>query len=178
MVYGPAAGGGKGGETIAVDTTALKATAPTFRQTGQQVSTLKQTLDTSVQMGAGEMFMVMEFSKLASLLEQLESRIGMAMQCAAGGLNRIGTSLEIGAGLYEENEDVLGSSFSGLEDDKMPWNIGIHLPPDAITMQPGGGGSQPQTPTQPQTPLNPGLKKPQQPSPNPLPWPIINPLEP
>src|SRR5690349_9433387 len=102
--------GGKSSDTISVDPQALKSTSPTFLQVGQQVSTIQQTVENSVQIGSIEMFMIMEFAKLASQLEHLQSRVSMAMQCAAGGLNRIGTSLEIAAGLYEDNEDVLDST--------------------------------------------------------------------
>ena len=170
MVHIPAADGGETSDTISVDTAALKTTAPTFRQVGQQVSTVQQSIENSVQMGTGEMFLVMEFAKLASLLEQVQSRITTAMQCAAGGLNRIGTTLEIASQLYEENEDILGRSFTQLEDDKSPWNIHLHLLPGIITIKPGG--SFPHLPPQ----LNPA-KKPQQPSVNPQPG-IIPGLEP
>jgi len=172
MVYIPD-GGGEGGssETISVSTNALKATAPTFHNVGQQVDSIKQTIDGSVQLGTSEMFLVMEFGKLASLMEQLQSRINMALQCAAGGLNRIGTSLDIAAELYDENEDVLRSTFTQLEDDPMPWQFSIHLPPGVFNVKPGGVSPQPTPTPQP----NPGINTPQSPSVNPMP--IINPLE-
>ncbi len=174
MVHIPAGGEGGGGssETISVSTDALKATAPAFHNVGQQVDSVKQTINGSVQLGTGEMFLVMEFAKLASLLEQLQSRISMAMQCAAGGLNRMGTSLEIAAELYDDNEDVLRSTFTQLEDDPMPWHIGIQLSPGVFNVKPGGVSPQPTPTPQP----NPGINTPLNPSGNPLPG--INPLEP
>ena len=172
MVYIPPAGGGESSGTIAVDTTALKVTAPTFRQVGQQVTTVQQTVQNSVQMGSGELFLVLEFSKLASLLEALQSHITLAMQCAAGGLIRIGTSLIIAADLYEENENVLGSTFTQLQDDPIPWHLALPFVQGGIPLNPGRTPMQP-TPTPTPQP-DPGLK-PQQPAPNPWPVPGINP---
>ncbi len=176
MVHIPPAGGaGFASDTISVDTTALKVTAPSFRQVGQQVSSVQQTIQNSLQMGTGELFMVLEFSRLASLLEQVQSRITVAMQCAAGGLTRIGTSLEIAAELYEENEDVLGSTFTQLQDDTASWHSSLPFWQGTINVNPGAPSVQP-TPTPAPQP-NPGLK-PQQPSVNPWPLPAINPIEP
>ncbi len=121
--------GGGSSDTLSVDTDTLKATAPTFRQVGQQVDTTLQTLMSSVQTASGDMFLLLEFAKMASMLEQLQERIGEAMQCAAGGLKRIGTSLEIASGLYIDNEDALGATFTQLEDDKNPWKSPTVLDP-------------------------------------------------
>ena len=54
--------GGKSSDTISVDPQALKSTSPTFLQVGQQVSTIQQTVENSVQIGSIEMFMIMEFA--------------------------------------------------------------------------------------------------------------------
>lgn len=169
MVNVPVDGGGGAGDQIQVDTEALHTAAPPFQQTGQQIDTLGQNLANSVQTAGGDMFVVLEFAKTASILEQLQERLHMAMQCAAGGLKRISLSLEIASELYVDNEDTLASAFTKLEDDKQPWNIA------SIITYPGtnpGGITEPG--------VNPGgitIK----PVPNPVPVqpPIIyNPFEP
>ncbi len=172
MVFVPADGGGSG-DTISADTHALQATAPTFRQAGQQVNTLLQDVTNSVQMSSGDMFMLLEFAKMASMMEQLQERIAVAMQCAAGGLNRIGISLEIVSGLYIESEEIANNAFTHLKDDIAPWHIGLQLPPDVLNINPGRISPQPTPTPQP----DPGIHPPQKPSVNPLPG--INPgLEP
>lgn len=113
MAYIPGDGGGSS-DLISVDTNALKMTAPTFRQGGQQVNELLQSVKSSVQMANGSMMLVLEFARMASLLEQLQERIGEAMQCASGGLQRIGTSLEIVSDLFIETEDSASQTFTKL----------------------------------------------------------------
>lgn len=123
MSFIPGDGGSGTGETLSVDTEALKVTAPTFQRSGQQVDALLTNLTSDVNMAGGDMFLLLEFAKMASILERLQERIGVAMQCAAGGLKRIGTSLEIASGLYVENEETLTSTFTQLEDDSSAWKM-------------------------------------------------------
>ena len=113
MAFIPGDGGGSG-DLISVDTNALKTTAPTFRQSGQQVNTLLQSVTSSVQMANGSMMMVLEFAKMASLLEQLQGRIAEAMQRASGGLQRIGISLEIVSDSFMETDSSARQSFTRL----------------------------------------------------------------
>ncbi len=175
MVFVPADGGSS--DTIAVDTEALKATAPAFRQAGQQVDTTLQNLVSSVQIAGGDMFLLLEFARMASMLEQLQERIGVAMQCAAGGLKRIGTSLEIASGLYVENEDTLSATFTQLEDDKNPWKLPTLFNP---AINPGVIAPtipQPVPTPQPGIQLQPGIQPAQQPNGPVIPLPNVLPLE-
>jgi uncharacterized protein YukE len=175
MAYIPGDGGGSG-DLISVDTNALKTTAPTFRQSGQQVNELLQNVESSVQMANGSMFMLLEFAKMASLLEQLQGRIAEAMQCASGGLQRIGTSLEIVSDLFIETEDSARQTFTNLADDIMPWHIDFTLPSDVINGNMGGSSLQP-IPTP--TPQSPKIVNPQNPIVNPAPSiPILDPFIP
>ncbi len=153
---------GGGSDLISVDTNALKTTAPTFRQSGQQVNELLQSVKSSVQMANGNMMMLLEFAKMASLLEHLQERIAEAMQCASGGLQRIGTSLEIVSDSFLETDDSARQTFTHLQDDIMPWQIDFTLPPGGINGNTGGSPLQPVP-----TPV------PQPPKPIANPWPII-----
>jgi uncharacterized protein YukE len=165
MAYIPGDGGGSS-DLISVDTNALKTTAPTFRQGGQQVNELLQSVKSSVQMANGSMLLILEFAKMASALEHLQERIAEAMQCASGGLQRIGTSLEIVSGLFIETEDSASQTFTHLADDTMPWHINITLPTGVTN---GNiGGSSPQVIPTP-TPQPPKIVNPQNPIVNPLP---------
>ncbi len=132
MVFVPGDGGGSR-DTLSVDTEALRTVAPSYFHVGQQVNTLQQNLQNIVQLASGDMFLLIECAKMASMLEQLQERIGIAMQCASVGLSRISVSLEIAAELYTENEKNIGSAFTRIEDDTHPWNI----PTIASTVKPG-----------------------------------------
>ncbi len=132
MVFVPDAGGGSR-DTLSVDTKALQAVAPSYFHAGQQVNTLQQNLQSSIQLASGDMFLLIECAKMASMLEQLQERIGIAMQCASVGLSRISVSLESAAALYTDNENNIGSAFTRIEDDTRPWNI----PTIAATIKPG-----------------------------------------
>ena len=151
MVFVPGDGGGSS-DTLSVDTQALQAAAPSYFHVGQQVNTLQQNLQSIIQLASGDMFLLIECAKMASMLEQLQERIDMAMQCASVGLSRISVSLEIAAQLYTENENNIGSAFTRIEDDTQPWNI----PSIATTLKPGN--LSPKIPIQLQPapgPLNP-----------------------
>jgi hypothetical protein len=159
---------GGGSDLISVDTNALKTTAPTFRQNGQLVNELLQIVNSSVQMSNGNMMMLLEFAKMASLLEHLQERIAEAMQCASGGLKRIGTSLEIVSDSFLETDDSARQTFTHLQDDIMPWQIDFTFPPGGINGGIGGNGNTGGSPLQPvPTPV------PQPPKPIVNPWPII-----
>ena len=157
MAFIPGDGGGSGSDLISVDTNALKTTAPTFRQSGQQVSILSQSVMNSVQMANGSIMMVLEFAKMASLLEQLQGRIAEAMQCASGGLQRIGISLEIVSDSFLETDSSARQSFTRLQDDTIPLHLDFTLPAGINIGNIGGPAPQavPTPTTQPPKIVNP-----------------------
>ena len=161
----PSADRGGSSDLISVDTHALKTAAPAFRQAGQQVETLLQSLTGSVQSANGDLFLLLEFAKMASIMEHLQQRIGVAMQCAAGGLNRIGTTLEIVSDLYVETETTFSHALTQIEDDLTPLKRAALLPP--MPRLSGRPGSSPQSAPTPES--TPGSHTPLQPSLNPQP---------
>jgi uncharacterized protein YukE len=108
-------------DQFSINPQTLRDAAPNYQKVAQDVSSLQQSLTSSMQTASGDMFALLEFAQLASRLEQLQQRINSAMQCAAMGLNRIGTALSIAADEYQSTDEQVSQTFTRIEDDQTPW---------------------------------------------------------
>lgn len=113
---------GGSSDQLSVSPQTLRAATPTYYQEAQEVSSLQRTLVSTVQLAAGDMFLLLEFAQLASKLEQLHERINAAMQCAYVGLNRLGVALSIASDEYPDTDKEVSQTFTRIEDDPNPWN--------------------------------------------------------
>lgn len=116
MPFTPDAGGSN--DQFLVSPQTLKSASPTYSNVALDVHDLQKDLLNAIQTASGDMFLILEFDKLASILEHLQARISAAMECASTGLSRMSVSLEIAAEEYESSDLEVSTVFTIITDDK------------------------------------------------------------